>query len=132
MLNPFLIGLSPIPSEPEIPFESFHPDEDIKRGSGDDRTRMKFNKRLHALQIIYNYLKRKHFDRLEVTAADIVRFYKLPPKFSYSLAATMRYVHDRKKAIYGFRVAGVRGFRKEGYPTKYTIGMVKDKKVNCL
>ena len=87
---------------------------------------MKSDKRLRALQIIYNYLDMQHLDRVEVTASDIVNFHHLPREHSYTLAATMRYVHDSKKTINGFRVTEMRDFRKEGYPTKYTIELVKE------
>ena len=87
---------------------------------------MKSDKRVRALQIIYDYIVKQHFDRVVVTAKDIVRFYKLPPGCSHSFAATMRYVHASKKAIYGFRVTKIRDFNKERYPTKYTIELVKE------
>jgi len=100
--------------------------KDIRRGTNMRWTLMKPDKRLHALQNIYDYLDQQRLDCKEVTAADIVNFHKLPRVHSYTLAATMRYVHESRKAVYGFRVTGVRGFRKGGYPTKYTIELIKD------
>jgi hypothetical protein len=86
---------------------------------------MKFDKRLHALQIIYRYLDMQHINRMEVTSSDIVRFFHLPWECSYTLAATMRYVYDRKKIVNGIRVTALRTFKKEGYPNRYTIERVK-------
>jgi hypothetical protein len=86
---------------------------------------MKFEKRLHALQTIYRYLDVQRINRVEVTAHDIVRFFHLPWECSYTLAATMRYIYDKKKTVNGIRVTGMRTFRKEGYPTKYIIERVK-------
>jgi len=91
---------------------------------------MKSDKRVHALQIIYNYLDMQHLDRVEVTAADIVGFYKLPPEYSHTLAATMQHAHDggKRKTTYGFRVTGLRTYKKERYSTKYTIERIKENK----
>ena len=86
---------------------------------------MKSDKRVHALQIIYNYLDMQHLDHVEVTAADIVRFHKLPPTYIHPLAATMHYVHNGGRTMYEFRITAVRTFKKEGYATKYTLERMK-------
>jgi hypothetical protein len=82
---------------------------------------MKFDKRLHALQLIYRYLDTQHVNRAEVTSSDIVKFFNLPWECSYTLSATMRYVYGKKKSVNGIRVTEMRTFKKEGSPIKYTI-----------
>jgi hypothetical protein len=86
---------------------------------------MKYDKRMRALQSIYEYLVMQRLEHAEVTASDIVIFHRLPRECSYTLAATMKYVHNSGKAMHGFHVTEVRRFKKNGSPARYTIELVK-------
>jgi hypothetical protein len=90
---------------------------------------MKSQKRYFISDLICQYLLSREVRQVEITARDIVDFYRLPSSYRYSIAALLKRVFDNgiRDPRYGFYVVKVRDMKKSKKPRAYTIRLIQTK-----
>jgi hypothetical protein len=87
---------------------------------------MKSQKRYFISDLICNYLLLQASTQVEITARDIVEFYKLPFSYRYSVSALLKRVFNNgiRDPRYGFYVVKTRDVKKQKKPRSYTIKLI--------
>jgi hypothetical protein len=90
---------------------------------------MKSQKRYFISDLICQYLASRESRQAEITARDIVDFYRLPSAYRYSIAALLKRVFDNgiRDPRYGFYVVKVKDMKKNKKPRAYTIKLIQAK-----